>query len=89
MATVSSTQARIERIEKVLVEAASLLVERARAEVERGVDSSGEPTPELRRLRDLEHELEAIRQNFTRTAVAASVGPQLSRYYDVPGQEDS
>ncbi|HYY89705.1 MAG TPA: hypothetical protein VFA49_12980 [Chloroflexota bacterium] len=88
MATVSSTQARIE---KVLVEAASLLVERARAQLEREVevDASGDSSAELRRLRDLEDELLTIRQGLTRAAVAPSPGPQLSKYYDVPGQEDS
>ena len=88
MATVSSTQARIE---KVLVEAASLLVTRARAQLEREVevDASADSSAELRRLRELEEELLAIREGLPRAAMAHSPGPQLSRYYDVPGQEDS
>ena len=92
MPTVSSTQARIE---KVLVEAASMLVERARTELEREAASSGDSSPgrtdesELRRLRDLEAELQAIRLEFARSAVLTATGPQLSRYYDVPGQEDA
>jgi hypothetical protein len=92
MATSSSTQARIE---KVLVEAASLLVERARTQIEREIAAASDSSPdeshdaELQRLRVLEDELAAIREQFARTTVAAAIGPQLSRYYDVPGQEDS
>jgi hypothetical protein len=87
MVTVSSSTHA--RIEKVLVEAASLLLERARTELEREATIPGEPSVELRRLRELEAELLAIRQEFARLAEAAALGPQLSRYYEVPGQEDS
>lgn len=81
MPTVSSTQAGIE---KVLVEAASLLVERARTQAERDGDTGSD----LVRLRELGDQLQAIRDKIVQHAVPPSVGPQLSRYYDVPGQED-
>ena len=81
MPTVSSTRAGIE---KVLVEAASLLVERARTQAER----DGDVGSDLARLRELEDQLQAIRDQIARTTPVPSVGPQLSRYYDVPGQED-
>ena len=81
MPTVSSTQARIET---VLVETASLLVERARMQAER----EGDAGSDLVRLRELGDQLQAIRDEIARNAVVPDVGPQLSRYYDVPGQED-
>jgi hypothetical protein len=81
MPTVSNTRAGIET---VLVEAASLLVERARRQAER----DGDADSDLERLRDLGERLEAIREELARTAVVPSAGPQPSRYYDVPGQED-
>ena len=82
MPTVSSTQVGIE---KVLVEAASLLVERARTQAER----EGDAGSDLVRLRELGDQLQAIRDEIARNAVVPSFGPQPSRYYDVPGQEDS
>ena len=81
MPTVSSSQAGIE---KVLIEAASLLVERARTQAER----EGDAGSDLARLRELEDQLQAIRDRLAEPAASPSVGPQLSRYYDVPGQED-
>ena len=81
MPTVSSTQARIET---VLVETASLLVERARTQAER----EGDAGADLVRLRELGDQLQAIRDEIARKAVVPSLGPQPSRYYDVPGQED-
>jgi hypothetical protein len=81
MPTVSSSQAGIE---KVLIEATSLLLERARTQAERDGDAGSD----LVRLRELGDELQAIRDKIAQHAIRPSVGPQLSRYYDVPGQED-
>jgi hypothetical protein len=84
-------------VETVLVEVTSLLLERARAEVEReiqaGRDSAGDDAAtNLRRMRELEEALRTIRQE--RSIAAAEPAPELhhrevSRYYEVPGQEDA
>src|SRR5919197_945952 len=83
MATVSSTQARIE---KVLVEAASLLVERARAQLEREVevDASGDSSAELRRLRDLEDELRTSAKTLAMRAAMARAPPLIRRSTPTP-----
>jgi hypothetical protein len=70
------------RIEQVLVEATSLLVERARQELE----GDAEAGDKVQRLRALESELNVIREELTRAHTP--VGRQVSRFYEVPGQED-
>lgn len=80
-------------VERVLVEVTSLLLERARVQLEREVDAGQQTvSDELRRMRDLLDALQAIRQE---RAVAASVPApvplhrEVSRFYEVPGQEDA
>ncbi|MDQ6674128.1 MAG: hypothetical protein M3069_25875 [Chloroflexota bacterium] len=94
MSTVAGSPTHIER---VLVEVTSLLLVRARIEVEREVeaahDSSGEGAAagELRRMRELENELRALRQDLAVMGAVPAPVPllQVSRFYDVPGQEDA
>jgi hypothetical protein len=78
-------------VERVLVEVTSLLLERARLQLEREVDAGHDAAAdELRRMRDLEDALQAIRQERT-AAVPTSVPlhREVSRFYEVPGQEDA
>ena len=81
-------------IEHVLVEVTSLLVERARAQLERESTTDESAANQLRRLNGLEQELQAIRHEIGLIAAASNVptsaeGRQVSRFYDVPGQEDA
>ncbi len=80
-------------VEQVLVEVTSLLLERARVQLELELDAGQQRvSDELRRMRDLLDALQAIRQE---RAVAASVPApvplqrEVSRFYEVPGQEDA
>jgi hypothetical protein len=93
MPTVATDQTEVER---VLVDVTSLLLERARIALEREVEASGD-SPEsdaaisLARVRELEDALRSIRQRQSaKGAVPASVpGRQVSKFYEVPGQEDA
>ncbi len=93
MPSVATSQTDVER---VLVEVTSLLLERARIELEREVDaaresSSSDAAGSLRRMRELENTLRAIRQEHVLDAVPAPVPlhREVSRFYEVPGQEDA
>lgn len=81
-----STTVRYTHIERVLVEAASLLIERARIQLERDPEDEA-AAAELRRVRELEQELRVIRHEFGLPPVPT--GRQVSRFYEVPGQEDA
>jgi hypothetical protein len=90
MSTVISRQTHIEQ---VLVQVTSLLVERARAQLERDVAAGQESTRDLLRMNELEKELLAIRHELG-LPDAAGVSPSppgrvASRFYEVPGQEDA
>ena len=80
--------------ERTLVEAAALLIERARKEMEREVQEADESAAaalrgDLQRARDLETRLHVLRDLWPDSgALTASQGRQVSRYYDAPGQED-
>jgi hypothetical protein len=85
-------------IEEVLVEVTSLLLERGRLELERELEAAGElnrdqnAVNDLRRMQELDAELRAIRQEFglvTPAPAPASTGRQVSKFYEVPGQEDA
>jgi hypothetical protein len=83
-------------VEWVLVDVVSLLLERARIELEREVAAAGdsarhEAASSLVRMRELEAALRTIRQQVSGAGpVTASVpGPQVSKFYEVPGQEDA
>jgi uncharacterized membrane protein YccC len=94
MSTVISRQSQIER---VVIEATSLLVERARIELEQEVEagggaSSGTAAGHLGRMRQLENELRAIRQQLGLLGAGRTTAAperQISRFYEVPGQEDA
>jgi hypothetical protein len=94
MPTVSANRTDVEQ---VLVEVTSLLLERARVELERevqaGTDSNNDDaTSNLRRMRELEEALRSIRQERATAAAAPAPEPhhrEISRYYEVPGQEDA
>jgi hypothetical protein len=93
------TLSRLTHIEHVLVEITSLLVDRARGQLEREVETAGENTTDqhavgdLRRLQELEKQLRAIRREFglheSHRAAPSPTGPQVSKFYEVPGQEDA
>jgi hypothetical protein len=84
-------------VERVLLEATSLLLERARVQLEREIDTGGESVTDdaatnLLRMRELENTLQTIRQERSRArqAVPEPVpGRQVSKFYEVPGQEDA
>jgi hypothetical protein len=93
MPTVTASRTDVER---VLVEVTSLLLERARVELEREVeaarDSSSDAAGNLRRMRELEDALRAIRQERSITGGVPTPLPlhrEVSRFYEVPGQEDA
>jgi hypothetical protein len=79
-------------VERVLVDVTSLLLERARIELEREVQAAGDSagadaTSSLVRMRELEGVLQTIRKQ---QSVAMPVpGRQVSKFYEVPGQEDA
>jgi hypothetical protein len=79
-------------VEQVLVDVSSLLLERARLELEREVEAAGDSaTPEaassLLRMRKLEDALRTIRSE--RSVAGQVSGRTISKYYEVPGQEDA
>ena len=83
-------------IERVLIDATSLLLERARIELEREVAAAGdsatqEAASSLVRFGELEAALRIMRQELSVAGPAATTMPgrQVSRFYEVPGQEDA
>jgi len=75
-------------LERVLVEATSLLLERARIELERDVKAGDDSAAvSLRRVREYEDALQLLRPEPTGAALHAE--RQVSKYYEVPGQEDA
>jgi|SRR5215471_419708 len=84
-------------VEDLLVEVTSLLLERARTELEHEVEAaggsaSGDASSFLLRMRELHAALSNIRQE--RGIAGAMNAPesherQVSRFYEVPGQEDA
>ena len=83
-------------IQRVLVDATSLLLERARIELERQVAAAGDSASQevassLVRFGELEAALRTIRQELSVAGrVTTSMpGRQVSRFYEVPGQEDA
>jgi hypothetical protein len=90
MPTVAANRTDVER---VLVEVTSLLLERARVQLEREVDAGHEAAAdELRRMRELEDTLQTIRQERAvagAVPVPAPLQREVSRFYEVPGQEDA
>ena len=82
-----STTARYTHLEKVLVEVTSILIERARLQLEREASSDDAAAAELRRVQELEQELRVIRHEFGLPPVPS--GRQVSKFYEVPGQEDA
>jgi hypothetical protein len=91
MSTLAASQTEVER---VLVEVTSLLLERARIDLEREVDARRDSSRNdtaaagLRRMRELEDALRAIRQERAAPA-PVSLQREVSRFYEVPGQEDA
>jgi len=87
----STTTTRQTHMEQILIEVTSLLVDRARIQLETATDAHA--AADLRRLQELEKELRAIRREFGlhESAIhnASPPGPQVSRFYEVPGQEDA
>ena len=76
-------------MERVLVEVASLLMERARLQTEREGSNDVAVAAELHRLRELERELSMIRHELGIPTPPAPPGRQVSKFYEVPGQEDA
>ena len=95
--TVPTAAANQTSVEQVLVEATSLLLQRARTELEREVEIAGDAarsdiSSTLLRVRELEATLWTIRQErgIAGAVPAPDAHPrQVSRFYEVPGQEDS
>jgi hypothetical protein len=82
-------------VERLLVDAASLLLERLRIELEREVEASGgspgnDTAVSLARVRELEDALKTIRQRPSAPAAVPEPVPgrQVSKFYEVPGQAD-
>jgi hypothetical protein len=89
---VSTTVSRQVHLDQLLIEVTSLLVDRARIQLERDVAAADDPTApgDLQRLREMEHKLRAIRKDFGLTDAPPSAPErQVSRFYEVPGQEDA
>jgi hypothetical protein len=80
----SLTVSRQTHIEQVLVEVTSLLMERARVQLERE-----HATDELHRVETLEKELKSIRHELGLDDAHAPPGRQVSKFHEVPGQEDA
>jgi hypothetical protein len=80
-------------IEQVLVEVTSLLVERARVQVEHEVAAGQDSTHDLQRINEAEKELRAIRRELGMPESATDSPPppgrQVSKFFEVPGQEDA
>jgi hypothetical protein len=89
-ATMPTVAANRTDVERVLIEVTSLLLERARVELEHEVDAGHDTaTDQLRRMRDLEDALKAIRQERAAAPAPAPLHREVSRFYEVPGQEDA
>ena len=92
MATTTSRQVHVEQ---VLVEVTSLLVDRARIQLERDVANADDKSAssDLRRLHQMEDKLRAIRRELGLAEVGSAPTSlperQVSRFYEVPGQEDA
>ena len=90
MSTVMSRQTHIEQ---VLVEVTSLLVERARVQLEREVEDGRDSRQDLERMTHAEKELRAIRRELglpeSMTESTPPPGRQVSKFHEVPGQEDA
>jgi hypothetical protein len=87
--------ARSSELDQVLVDAVLLLVGRARRQLERAASEQQWAGPdaadveELAGARQLEARLKLLQEQFQAEAMrAAPIGRQVSRYYEVPGQED-
>lgn len=85
------TMERPTDLERVLVDATALLLERTRRELERDRDRSGsrEAAADLARIRDVEERLTKLRDGMTDDGRVATAGRQVSRYYEASGQEDN
>lgn len=88
------TTTRQAHIEQVLVEVTSLLVDRARIQLEReAANADASAAGDLRRLSEMENKLRAIRREvgLAESGAAPTSLPerQVSRFYEVPGQEDA
>jgi hypothetical protein len=93
MPTVAASRTEVEQ---VLIDVTSLLLERARAELEREVEAgsdsgTNEAASSLLRMRKLEDTLRTIRQqrSVAGQVSAPASGRQVSRFWEVPGQEDA
>jgi hypothetical protein len=95
---VSTTTVRQAHIEQVLIEVTSLLVDRARIQLQREVEAAGgastDPSAsgDLRRLHEMDKKLRAIRREVGLAEPGTAPAPaerQVSRFYEVPGQEDA
>jgi hypothetical protein len=83
-------------LDHVLVDTALLLVGSLRRQLERAVSEREWAGPdvadieELARTQQLEARLRVLQDQLRAAAVPAGpIGPQLSRFYEVPGQEDA
>ena len=90
----STTAARQTHIEQVLIEATSFLLDRARAQMERDAGTSGSEdaaAADLQRLLEVDKALRAVRREFGMSDMShePTSERQVSRFYEVPGQEDA
>ena len=91
----STTAARQTHIEQVLIEATSFLLDRARVQLEReaGGSDGDAAASDLRRLLEVDKALRSIRHELGMPESGATPAPlperQVSRFYEVPGQEDA
>ena len=91
----TATTIKQTRVEQLLVEVTTLLVERARAQLEREVAEGNDETAviQLRRLHEMDKELRAVRRDLGLHESASANEPpqprQVSKFYEVPGQEDA
>ena len=82
-------------VEQLLVEVTSLLLERARIGLEREVEAAADAASaasDLLRMRELEAALRAIREERALAGAVPAPVPlhrEVSRFYEVPGQEDA
>ena len=82
-------------VEQMLVEVTSLLLERARIQLEREVEATGDAAgaaSDLLRMREFEAALRAIREERAVAGAVPAPVPlhrEVSRFYEVPGQEDA
>jgi hypothetical protein len=76
----------------VLVDVTTLLVERARVQLEREVQGNPDPvaSDHLRRMTQIEKDLVALRRELGMLVAGEPLaGRQVSKFYEVPGQEDA